>query len=218
MAQPDYSPGEEWANRLTHGLGAGLSVAGLVLLVTYSVRHGDSWQVVSTAIFGVTLVLLYSSSTIYHSFKDERRRVLMRKFDHAAIFLLIAGTYTPFVLVTLRGPWGWSLFGVVWALAIAGVMLKFWFAGRFRVASTLLYIGMGWLVMIALKPLMAALPAEGLHLLVAGGLCYTGGAVFYLWRGLPYNHAIWHLFVLGGSVCHWVAVFRYVVAGSGVTP
>lgn len=215
MAQPDYSPGEEIANRLTHGLGAGCSVAGLVLMVVFSARHGDAWQVVSTAIFGATLVLLYTTSTLYHSFADERRRVLLQKFDHAAIFLLIAGTYTPFVLVTLRGPWGWSLFGVVWGLAITGVALKFWFAGRFRVASTLIYVAMGWLVMIALKPLMAALPAGGLQLLVAGGLCYTGGAVFYLWRRLPYHHAIWHLFVLGGSACHWAAVFCYVVPGGG---
>ena len=210
-----YSPREEFANRLTHGLGAALSVAGLGLMVFYSARYGDAWQVVSTAIFGATLVLLYSSSTLYHSFRAERTRALLRKFDHAAIFLLIAGTYTPFVLVTLRGSWGWSLFGVVWGLAIVGVALKFWFAGRFSVVSTLIYIGMGWLVLFALKPLTAALPAAGLKLLVAGGLCYTGGAAFYLWRRLPYNHAIWHLFVLGGSACHWAAVFFYVVPRAG---
>lgn len=214
MATPDcYSPGEELANRLTHGLGAAFSVAGLVLMVVFSARHGDAWQVVSTAIFGATLVLLYTSSTVYHSFRDERLSRLLQKFDHAAIFLLIAGTYTPFVLVTLRGPWGWSLFGVVWVMAAAGVTLKFWFAGRFKVLSTLIYIIMGWLVLIALKPLSAALPAGGMRLLVAGGLCYTGGAAFYLWRRLPYHHAIWHLFVLGGSVCHWAAVFWYVIPG-----
>ena len=218
MAHPGYSPGEERANRLTHGLGVVGSVAGLALMVYYSARHGDAWQIVSTAIFGVTLVLLYTTSTLYHSFQGERRKALLQKFDHAAIFLLIAGTYTPFVLVTLRGPWGWSLFGVVWALAVAGVTLKFWFAGRFRLVSTLLYLGMGWLVLIALKPLMAALPAGGLHLLMAGGFCYTGGAVFYLWHRLPYNHAIWHLFVLGGSACHWAAVFRYVVPGATAAP
>ena len=216
MAQAGYSPGEERANRFTHGLGAVLSVAGLVLMVGYSARHGDIWQVVSTAIFGVTLVLLYTASTLYHSFEGERPKMLLRKLDHAAIFLLIAGSYTPFVLVTLRGPWGWSLFGVVWTLALAGVVLKFWFAGRYRLVSTLLYLGMGWLVMVALKPLMAALPHGGLRLLVAGGLCYTGGAVFYLWRQLPYSHAIWHLFVLGGSGCHWAAVFFYVVPGGGL--
>jgi hemolysin III len=208
-----YPPREELANRVTHGVGAAFSIAGLVLMVVFSARHGDAWQVVSSAIFGATLVLLYTSSTLYHSTRAERRRILLRKFDHAAIFLLIAGTYTPFVLVTLRGPWGWSLFGVVWGLAVAGVALKFWFAGRFKLMSTLLYLGMGWLVMIALKPLAAALPAGGLKLLVAGGLFYTSGAVFYLWRRLPFNHAIWHLFVLGGSTCHWAAVFFYVVPG-----
>ena len=206
-----YKPREELANRLTHGLGAAFSVAGLVLLVFFSARSGDAWHVVSTAIFGATLVLLYSSSTLYHSFRSEKLKHLLRKFDHAAIFLLIAGTYTPFLLVTLRGPWGWSLFGVIWGLAIIGVTLKFWHAGRFNVVSTLIYIGMGWLVMIALKPLTAALPAGGLKLLVAGGLCYTGGTIFYLWHRLPYNHAIWHLFVLGGSACHWAAVFFFVV-------
>ena len=206
-----YKPREELANRLTHGLGAAFSVAGLVLLVLFSARSGDAWHVVSTAIFGATLVLLYSSSTLYHSFRSEKLKHLLRKFDHAAIFLLIAGTYTPFLLVTLRGPWGWSLFGVIWGLAIIGVTLKFWHAGRFNVVSTLIYIGMGWLVMIALKPLTAALPAGGLKLLVAGGLCYTGGTIFYLWHRLPYNHAIWHLFVLGGSACHWAAVFFFVV-------
>jgi len=206
-----YPPREELANRLTHGLGVAFSTAGLVLLVFFSSRYGDAWQVVSTAIFGASLVLLYTSSTLYHSFRSEHLRQVLQKIDHAAIFLLIAGTYTPFSLVTLRGPWGWSLFGVVWGLAVVGVALKFWFAGRFRLVSTLIYIGMGWIVMIAIKPLMAALPSGGMKLLVAGGLCYTGGAAFYLWKRLPYHHAIWHLFVLAGSVSHWAAVFFYVV-------
>ncbi len=207
----DYPPREELANRLTHGLGAALSMAGLVLLVVFSSQHGDAWHVASTAIFGAALVLLYTSSTLYHTFRRERLRRLLQKFDHAAIFLLIAGTYTPFLLVTLRGPWGWSLFGVVWSLAIAGVALKFKYAGRFRLVSTLIYLVMGWLVMVAIKPLIAALPAGGLSLLVAGGLCYSGGAMIYLWKRLPYHHAIWHLFVLAGSGCHWAAVFVYVV-------
>jgi len=210
-----YTAREELANSLTHGLGAVLSVAGLVLLVVFAARHGDAWHVVSTAIFGTTLVLLYTASTLYHSLRGERLKQRLQKFDHAAIFLLIAGTYTPFVLVPLRGPWGWRLFGIVWGLAIVGVALKFWFAGRFKLVSTLIYIGMGWLVVIAIKPLMAALPAGGVKLLVAGGLCYTGGAVFYLWKRLPYHHAVWHLFVLGGSACHWAAVFCYVVPAAG---
>ncbi len=206
-----YPRSEEIANRLTHGVGALLGVAGLVLMVVASARHGDAWHVVSTAIFGTTLVLLYTASTAYHSVEGEKLRLLLRKFDHAAIFLLIAGTYTPFVLVTLRGVWGWSLFGVVWGLAVVGVALKFWFAGRFELVSTLIYVAMGWLVMIAIKPLMAALSADGMKLLVAGGLCYTGGAGFYLWKRLPYHHAIWHLFVLAGSSCHWAAVYFHVV-------
>ena len=206
-----YTPREELANSLTHGLGAGLSGAGLVLLVIRSAQHGDAWHVVSTAIFGATLVLLYTASTLYHSFRSERTKQVLQKFDHAAIFLLIAGSYTPFVLVTLRGPWGWSLFGVVWGLAVVGVTMKFWLAGRFRLGSTLIYLAMGWLVLVAIKPLLAALPAGGIKLLLAGGLCYTGGAGFYLWKRLPYHHAVWHLFVLAGSACHWAAVYLHVV-------
>jgi hemolysin III len=207
----DYTAREELANSLTHGLGVLLSVAGLAALVMASARHGDAWHVTSTAIFGATLVLSYLTSTLYHSLRGDRVKEVLRKFDHAAIFLLIAGTYTPFVLVTLRGPWGWSLFGVVWGLAIAGVALKFWFAGRFRLLSTAIYLAMGWLVLIALKPLTAALPRDGLVWLFSGGLCYSLGAGFYLWKRLPYHHAIWHVFVLAGGACHWVAVFRHVV-------
>lgn len=206
-----YTKREEFANSLTAGVGALLSVVGLVLLVVFAGLHGDVWHVVSTAIFGTTLVMLHSTSTIYHSQQDEQRKQLLQKFDHAAIFLLIAGTYTPFVLVTLRGPWGWSLFAVVWGLAVAGVAIKFWLAGRFRLVSTMIYVVMGWLVLVAIKPLVAALPAGGMKLLVAGGLFYTGGAAFYLWKRLPYHHAIWHLCVLGGSACHWAAVFFHVV-------
>ncbi len=206
-----YTTREEIANAVTHGLGLALSVAGLVLMVVRSARHSDAWAVTSTAIFGATLVLLYTTSTLYHSFSGEELKRLLRKFDHAAIFLLIAGTYTPFLLVSLRGPWGWSLFGVVWGLAAVGVALKFWFTGRFRVLSTLIYIGMGWLVLAAFRPLLAALPRGGLVLLLAGGLCYTGGAAFYLWKRLPYHHAVWHLWVLAGSGCHWASVFLYVI-------
>jgi hemolysin III len=210
-----YNDREELANSLTHGVGALLSVAGLVLMVVFAARHGDAWHVVSTAIFGTTLVLLYTASTLYHSLRGDQLKVLLQKFDHAAIFLLIAGTYTPFVLVTLRGPWGWSLFGVIWGLAVAGVTIKFWLAGRFRVISTLIYLAMGWLVLVAIKPLAASLPAGGMKLLVAGGLCYTGGAAFYLWKRLPYHHAIWHLWVLAGSACHWAAVFCHVLPPGG---
>lgn len=216
MAAVDtYTPGEELANSVTHGIGIVLSLAGLVLLTTFSSLHGDPWLITGTTIFGVTLVALYTASTLYHSFRSVAVKHVLRKFDHAAIFLLIAGTYTPFLLVTLRGPWGWTLFGVIWGLAIAGIALKFWFAGRFKVGSTLVYIAMGWLVLTVLRPLLAVLPREGFWLLLAGGFCYTGGAVFYLWKRLPYHHAVWHLWVMAGSLCHWAAVFFYVVPVRG---
>lgn len=210
MARED-SPQEELANAVTHGVGTLLGGAGLVLLVVRAAQLGDAWQVTSTAIFGSTLVLLYGASTLYHSLRTEPLRALMQRVDHAAIFLLIAGTYTPFVLVTLRGPWGWSLFGVVWGMAVVGVVLKFWYAGRFRVVSTVVYLVMGWLVVVALKPLLATLPSGGMAWLVAGGLAYSFGTIFYLWRSLRYHHAMWHGFVLVGSACHWVAVYWYVV-------
>ena len=210
-APSTYTPREELANAVTHGLGIALSLAGLVLLVVVSSLHGDVWSITSSAVFGATLVALYTSSTLYHSFHDVALKHLLRKFDHAAIFLLIAGTYTPFMLVSLRGPWGWSLLGVIWGLAVVGVALKFWFTGRFRALSTAIYIAMGWLVMNALRPMLLAVPAGGLWLLLAGGLCYTGGTVFYVWKKLPYHHALWHLFVLGGSICHWAAIFGYVL-------
>lgn len=209
-----YTPREELANAITHGCGAALSVAGLALLVTFAALRGDAWHVVSAAVFGTTLVLLYTASTLYHAFRDADTKRLLRKLDHAGIFLLIAGTYTPFLLVSLRGPWGWSLFGVVWGLGLAGIVLKFWLAGRFRLVSTLIYLGMGWLVVLAVRPMLEAVPPGGLWLLLAGGLSYTGGAVFYLWRRLPYHHAVWHVFVLAGSACHWTAVFGYVVPGA----
>lgn len=203
----DHCPREEFANAVTHGIGVVLSVSGLAVLVTSACLRGDPWRIVSAAIFGGALVLLYTASTLYHSFRrtDVKRR--LRKLDHAAIFLLIAGTYTPFMLVNLRGAWGWSLFGVVWGLGAVGIALKFRFAGRFRLVSTLIYLGMGWLVVIAAVPLLRQVPATGLWLLLAGGLCYTGGAGFYLWRRLPYHHAVWHLFVLAGSACHFFAVW-----------
>ena len=209
----EYTPNEELANAITHGLGIAFSIAGLVLLVVMASLHGDAWSITSSAIFGATLIVLYSASTLYHSLRGEQLKRLLRKFDHAAIFLLIAGTYTPFLLISLRGAWGWSLFGVIWGLAVAGVTMKFWFTGRFGVLSTVIYIAMGWLVMIALRPMVLAVPPGGLRLLLAGGLCYTGGTAFYGWKRLPYHHAVWHLWVLAGSACHWTAVFVYLVPG-----
>ncbi|MFA5057324.1 MAG: hemolysin III family protein [Opitutaceae bacterium] len=211
MTATAYTRGEELANSLTHGLGLILSVAGLSVLVTFAALRGDAWMVTGCAVFGGSLVLLYTASTLYHVWRTPRGKRWLRVFDHAAIFLLIAGTYTPFLLVSLRGPWGWSLFGVVWALAVAGIVLKLFFTGRFRLLSTLLYLFMGWIVLIAFKPLAAALPRGSLMLLLAGGAAYTGGTGFYLWKRLPYHHAVWHLFVLAGSICHFLAVFSGVV-------
>ena len=206
-----YTPREELANAITHGIGVALSIVGLVVMVVVATASGTAWHVTSVAIFGAALVLLYTSSTLYHSVRGTDRKRVLRKFDHAAIFLLIAGTYTPFLLVSLRGPWGWSLFGVIWGLAVAGIALKFWFAGRFKITSTVIYLAMGWMVVVVLKPMLAAVGTGGLGLLLDGGLCYTLGAGFYLWKRLPYHHAIWHLFVLGGSGCHWAAVYFHVL-------
>jgi hemolysin III len=206
-----YTRREELANVVTHGIGLVLSIVGLAFVVAQAAVQGDPWHIAGASVFGATLVLLYTTSTLYHSFRDEGRKRIMRKFDHAAIFLLIAGSYTPFLLVPLRGPWGWVLFGVVWSLAAVGIALKFWFTGRFRVVSTLVYIGMGWLVLTVFRPLSIALPGDAITLLVAGGFCYTGGAIFYLWKTLPFHHAVWHLWVVAGSICHWTAVFLYVV-------
>lgn len=211
---PAYSPAEESANALTHGFGLVLSVAALVLLVVFASLRGDAWHITTSAIFGVALVSLYSSSTLYHCVQREALKLRLRKLDHAAIFVLIAGTYTPFLLVNLRGPWGWSLFGVIWALALAGIVMKTRFTGRFPVVSTLIYVVMGWLIIIAIVPMLRTIPRGGLSLLLAGGLCYTGGTVFYLWKKLPYHHAVWHVFVLAGSICHFFAVFSYVLPGA----
>lgn len=206
MPAATYSRGEEIANSLTHGVGVLLSIAGLAVLVTLTALRADAWAVTAGAIFGASMVLLYASSTLYHSLRAPRLKHVVRVVDHVAIFYLIAGTYTPFMLVNLRGPWGWSLFGVVWALAVAGTALKIFFTGRFRVLSTLVYLFMGWLVIVAIKPLMEALPRGSLVMLISGGLAYSLGTVFYLWKRLPYHHAVWHMFVLAGSVCHFFAV------------
>ena len=202
---------EETVNALTHGLGALLGVGGLAVLVVMAVLHGNVWHVVSCSIYGATLVLLFTSSTLYHSFRSEGIKRGFRIVDHSSIYLLIAGTYTPFLLVNLRGAWGWSLFGVIWGLALAGIVFQVYFVHRFRLAQTLIYLAMGWLVVVAIKPLFAHVPRPGLLWLLFGGLCYTVGAVFYLWKKLTYHHAVWHLFVLGGSACHYFAILCYVL-------
>jgi len=202
--------GEEVANAVTAGAGAALSIVGLALLVSRAVDTGDPWRIFSFTIFGVTMVLLYVVSTLYHSLYHTRARRLFKVLDHAFIYLLIAGTYTPFMLVHLRGPWGWSMFGALWALAIAGVVFKIAYTDRFRRASTLLYLALGWLGVIAAKPLISAVPSSALLWLLAGGAVYSLGTLFYVWRGQRYHHAIWHLFVLGGTGCHYVAIYGHL--------
>lgn len=201
---------EELANVLTHGLGVFASVCGGAVLITLAAVFGDVWQIVGASVFGASLLLLYSASTLYHAVRHELVRARLKVFDHCAIYVLIAGTYTPFMLVDLRGGWGWALFGVVWGLAVAGIIFKLFCTGKLRVLSTLMYIGMGWLAVIAIGPMLRELPTSALIWLLAGGLTYTVGTVFYHSR-IPYSHAIWHLFVLGGSTCHFLAVLSQVM-------
>lgn len=197
-------------NSITHLVGAVLALAGLVVLVAEAARQGDPWKIVSFSVYGATLFMLYGASALYHSLRG-RAKVVFRKLDHLAIYLLIAGTYTPFMLVTLRGGWGWSLFGVIWGLAIFGMVLEFLPRRRARVLSVAIYFLMGWLVLVAFGPLWAALPLGGLVWLVAGGLFYTVGAIFYGLDGkLRHAHGIWHLFVLAGSASHYFAILYYV--------
>jgi hemolysin III len=207
----EYTRREEIANSITHGIGALLSVAGLAVLVGFSTTRGDAWHIVSCSIYGATLILLYLASTLYHSISQPNLKELLRTFDHSAIYLLIAGTYTPFMLVSLRGPWGWSLFGTIWGIALLGIVLKTTSFGRLPGISLGFYLTMGWIVIIAIKPLLAALDKGGLWLLVLGGLAYTGGVIFYAWEKLPYSHAIWHLFVMAGSAFHFFAILFYVI-------
>jgi len=203
--------GEEIANGLTHGVGAVLAVVGLAVLALSASRHGTTRAVVGCVVFGAALVVLYSSSTLYHSVGPghARAKAVLRVIDHSAIFLLIAGTYTPFTLVSLWGPWGWALFGVVWGLALAGITLRLALQRRPTALFLALYLAMGWCIVLAAKPLLAAVAPGGIALLVAGGLAYSAGVVFYVWRR-PYHHAIWHAFVLAGSAFHYAAVLRYV--------
>jgi hemolysin III len=208
---PQYTPAEELANIVSHGLGALLGIAASIMLVVGAVGAGDSLRVVAFAVYGASLVMLYGASTCYHAARDTKLKRRLRVVDHAAIFLLIAGTYTPVALVSLGGMWGWSLFGVVWSLAVVGIVSKLFFVGNNKKLTAAIYIVMGWLGVIAAKPLYAALPGAAIGWLLAGGLAYTSGTVFYAWKRLPFNHAIWHLFVLAGSGCHFVCMFVYVL-------
>ncbi len=202
---------EEVANALLHGLGAAMGLAVLAVLVVLSALHGTAMNIVTSAVFGASLVLLYMSSTLYHAFTWPRAKQFFEVMDHAAIYVLIAGTFTPFALVTLGGAWGWSMFGVVWGLATIGIVAQVVFPGRFRGLMTALYILMPWSVVVAAKPLLSALEPAALAWLAAGGVVYSVGVFFYYKKRFPFSHAVWHVFVLGGSACHVVAILNYVV-------
>lgn len=206
-----YPRREEVANAITHGIGAMLSLAGLVLLIVFSSLKGTAWHIVSFTIYGVSMLLLYVCSTLVHSFKEGKVKDLFEFFDHSSIYLFIAGTYTPLLLVAIRGPLGWSLFGIVWGIALLGVLFKAFFVKRFLFMSTIFYLIMGWLIVAAWGPLTAAVPQPGIVLLVTGGILYSLGTIFYVWRIFPYHHAIWHLFVLAGSVTHFFAILLYLL-------
>jgi hemolysin III len=210
-----YSMGEEIANSITHGIGVLLAIAALGILTAFAGVYGNVWHIVSVSIYGTTLVLLYTASTLYHSIQQPQAKYILQILDHSAIYLLIAGTYTPFTLVSLRGPWGWWLFGVIWSLAVLGLVFQLSRMRRWRGASLCLYIGMGWVIVVAIKPLIVSVPTGGIGFLVLGGLAYTAGVVFYSWKKLKFHHAIWHLFVLAGSTLHFFAVLFYVVPISG---
>jgi len=202
---------EEIANSITHGVGALLSVSAMSILVVLAYQRGDPWRMVSFSIYGATLVIMYLSSTFYHAFPFSGVKRVFKILDHAAIFLLIAGSYTPFCLVTLRGAWGWSIFGVVWGIALFGIVFKAIFPVRFRFTTTVLYLFMGLIIVIAVKPLLANLPRGGLTWIAMGGASYVCGIAFYLWDSLPFSHTVWHLFVLGGSALHFFGILFYVL-------
>jgi len=205
----DSSPGEEVANSISHGLGLLLALVALPILILAAIKAGSAHFIVGVSVFGSTMVLLYLASTLYHSLTHDAAKRLFRLFDHAAIFLLIAGTYTPFALGVLRGPWGWSLLAIVWSLAIIGITLKINKRTRHSHISIVLYVIMGWLAVVAIKPILMLIPVPGIILILAGGLAYTGGLAFFAAQRIRYNHFIWHLFVIAGTTCHFFAVLWY---------
>jgi len=202
----ELSRSEEITNAILHGIGLGLAIAALVVLVVFARTYGEGQHVVAFSIYGSTLVILYLASTLYHSFPRGKVKDIFRVLDHACVYLLIAGTYTPLTLIALQGRLGWTIFGVVWGIALVGIAFKIFFIKKFIVLSTLLYLAMGWLIVVAVKPLVASVNQTSLLFLLIGGLLYTVGTAFYGWQKMKYNHAVWHLFVLGGSICHFFTV------------
>ncbi|MEO0997921.1 MAG: hemolysin III family protein [Pseudomonadota bacterium] len=212
----EYSVAEELFHAISHGVGVLLSIAGLSWMLFISIDAGDPWRIVASAIYGASLITLFLASTVYHSLHRSQHKRLYKLVDHCAIYLLIAGTYTPFLLVAMRNTAGWWLFGTIWTLATAGILTKLCFRNRFRRFSLVSYLVMGWLVVIAAPQVMEAVGSAGMAWLVAGGVSYTVGALFYAMKGLSFNHAIWHLFVLLGGVCHFLAVVWFVLPVPGV--
>jgi len=198
---------EEIINSITHGIGALLSIVALIVLVLLAEKHGDIWHLVSFSIYGCTLIILYLSSTLYHSFSKPKIKSLFARLDHVSIFLLIAGTYTPILLTSIRGTWGWTLFGIIWSLALVGAIIRAIYLHRFRKLMVAVYLGMGWMFVLAGKQIFLSLPTTSIIFLVLGGIAYSLGVVFYMWRSLPYSHGIWHLFVLAGSILHFFAIY-----------
>jgi len=203
------SPGEEIANSVSHGIAFLAAVAAAPWMIVSAVQRGSTATVVGVSIFAATMMLMYLTSTLYHALPGDRVKRVFRILDHNAIFLLIAGTYTPIVLGVLYGAWGWTLFGLVWGLALAGIILKSVSGVKYHAVSLVIYVAMGWLALIAVRPLLEAMPLWGLFWLVTGGLCYTGGIWFYRHKAMPYSHLVWHLFVIAGTVCHVVAIMAY---------
>jgi hemolysin III len=208
---PNYRFSEEIAHSITHGVGIVLAIAALAILTGFAAVFGTARHIVGCSIFGATMILLYTASTLYHAVQNEKAKKVFRVFDHSAIFLLIAGSYTPFTLVTFNGPRGWTIFGIVWGLALCGIVMQTVSKMRFQWLSLALYLAMGWMGVIAFKPAISLIPTAGLVFLIIGGLSYTIGVIFYAWEKLPFNHAIWHVFVLGGSVAHFFAVLFSVI-------
>ncbi len=206
-----YSPLEESINVISHFIGTILSAIALVLLVVFASIYGNAWHIVSFSIYGSSMIMLYTASTLYHNSKKEKVRRRLKVFDHISIFIMIAGTYTPFALVTLNGTIGWIIFGIIWGFALAGTIIKLFFTGRFNLLSTAMYIGMGWVAIFAISPLIDNLSYEGLMWLFGGGISYTVGAVFYSIKKIKFNHAIFHIFVLIGSICHFISIMFYVL-------
>lgn len=202
---------EEKLNAITHGIGAVFAVIALIVLVIRAYTYGGAWQMAAAIIYGVSLILLYMASTLYHSFTKEKVKSVLKFFDHSAIFILIAGNYTPFTLIPLHGAFGWIVFAIIWSMAVVGIVFKVFFVKRFNFFSTICYLIMGWLAIVMVKPLLAVLPTAAVDWLVIGGIFYTIGTVFYLDKKIPYNHAIWHLFVLGGTISHFISIFKYVM-------